>query len=270
MLNNQQNKKTVLITGAAGGICVGINSALGEAGFNLICADLPGEKLENEVARIRELGATATSLPIDLASDTSISQAIGVLENSGVAVDALVNAAGVLDRKFMKDLEVKDFENALQINVVAPYNLIKRLAPAMVSQGWGRIINISSIAGRNGYPFPSYAASKAALSNLTRSLVNDLWGTGITINNISPGLVNTPMAEPTLIKQATWRVPTGHAIEPREIGELCRFLLSDAATNINGADLVIDGGITSYFQIRGRLEGPIPVDIEPDSEFDNI
>lgn len=256
MQNNLQNKKTVLITGAAGGLSRGINSVLGANDFHLICSDFDGEPLSNEVARLVSEGASAEALPFDLADNDSVERAVESLTNRGVRVDGLINAAGILDRKFMKDLELEDFEKSLKVNVVAPFNLIRKFSPAMVSQGWGRIINISSIAGRNGYPFPSYAASKAALSNLTRSLVNDLWGTGVTINNISPGLVNTPMAEPILISQASWRVPTGKAIEPSEIGELCNYLMSEAAGNINGADLVVDGGITSYFQIRGRLEGP--------------
>ncbi len=144
------------------------------------------------------------------------------------------------------------FQNVMLVNLVGPFNLIRLLSPGMVSRGWGRIINISSIAARNGYPFPSYAASKAGLSNLTRSLINDFWGTGVTVHNICPGLVNTPMADPRLIENAEKRIPTGAAVQPEEIGQAVVFLMQDAAASLNGSDFVMDGGVTSYFQLFER------------------
>jgi NAD(P)-dependent dehydrogenase (short-subunit alcohol dehydrogenase family) len=135
------------------------------------------------------------------------------------------------------------------VNLVGPFSLIKAFPPAMIEAGWGRIINIASIAGVTGYPYPSYAASKAGLVNLTRSLLEDFWGTGITINSICPGVVDTPMVIQEVRDQVRRRVPTQTIIDPAEIGAMIAFLLTDEARNINGADLLIDGGATRLFSL---------------------
>lgn len=250
--NQQTRPRTVLITGAAGGMSAGINEELISQGHTVICADLVDEKVQAEALRLQKLGGTAIPLVLDVSNIESIHFALAQLNDLSLQVDVLINAAGILDRKLMADHDDESFEYALKVNLVGPFNLIRTFSPAMISNGWGRVINISSIAARNGYPYPSYAASKAGLSNLTRSLINDFWGTGVTVHNICPGLVNTPMADPKLIENAQKRIPTGAAVQPNEIGKAVLFLLQDEAAALNGSDFLMDGGVTSYFQLFER------------------
>lgn len=244
--------RTVLVTGAAGGICSGINRRVAEAGHLVLCADLDLVAASAAADAVRAAGGRAEGIMLDVTSDASVSAAAASLEGRGIAVDAVVNAAGVMDRRGLADLEPGDFERVLAVNLTGPFRVIRRFAPGMIERGWGRVVNLSSLAARNGYPFPGYAASKAGLSNLTRSLLNDFWGTGITVNNVCPGPVEAPMLSEAVRNEVIGHVPTGRVIKPDEIGAAVAFLLTEDARSINGADLVVDGGASAYFQLSDR------------------
>ncbi|MEV7574402.1 SDR family oxidoreductase [Pseudarthrobacter sp. NPDC089323] len=242
-------KLNVLVTGAAGGMCQGINRRLAEAGHTLVCVDLDLERCQSAVDELRAAGFAAHAFAADVtqADDVELLRR-GVKEEVG-DVNVLINAAGILDRKMLLDHDAASFARAIDINLTGPFALIRAFAEDLLAANWGRIINISSIAGTTGYPYPSYAASKAGLSNLTRSLLVDFWGTGITVNSICPGVVDTPMVIQEVRDQVPNKVPTGKIVNPEEIGALIAFLLTDDARSINGADLVIDGGATQVFQL---------------------
>lgn len=233
-------------------MCRGINSRLAAAGYRVLCADLSLEASEAAAHAVRESGGLAEAFELNVADAASVHALAEAIRSAGFEVDALVNAAGVLDRKYLSDHDDSSFEWVLDINLSGPFRMIRQFSPEMIERGWGRIINISSIAGVTGYPYPSYAASKAGLSNMTRSLTIDFWGTGVTINSICPGVVDTPMVIQEVRDQVPRKVPTEHIIDPDEIGGLAVFLLSDDARNINGADLLIDGGATRFFQLFDR------------------
>jgi NAD(P)-dependent dehydrogenase (short-subunit alcohol dehydrogenase family) len=244
--------RNVLVTGAAGGMCSGINSKLAAAGHTVLCADLNLEAARHAADQVISAGGSAQAFALDVTSDDSVAALREQLQESVGDIGALVNAAGILDRKYLSDLDAASFQRALEINLVGPFRMIKAFGPELVAQGWGRIINISSIAGTTGYPYPSYAASKAGLSNMTRSLLVDFWGTGVTINSICPGVVDTPMVIQEVRDQVKRKVPTEQIIAPEEIGALVCFLLTEESRSINGADLVIDGGATQVFQLFDR------------------
>lgn len=258
MTQNTMQPRRILITGAGGGMCVGINAELAAAGHHVICADLDGEAAEAAAQRVRDQGGSASAYELDVTDPQSVEQLHTRISEELGTIDVLINAAGVLDRKYLTDHDDTSFQKVLDINLTGPFRMIQRFTPDLVAKGWGRIINISSIAGTQGYPYPSYAASKAGLSNLTKSLLVDLWGTGVTINAICPGVVDTGMVIQQVRDQVQRMVPTEQIVDPAEIGALAAFLITDDARSINGADLLIDGGATQIFQLFNHKDAPQP------------
>ncbi|TLM83620.1 SDR family oxidoreductase [Pseudarthrobacter sp. NamE2] len=250
-----QRSLNVLVTGAAGGMCRGINKRLGNAGHTLVCVDLDLERCQAAVDELRGQGITAHAFAADVTREDDVERLRAAVKETVGEVHALVNAAGILDRKMLLDHSVESFSCAIDINLVGPFALIRAFAEDLLAANWGRIVNVSSIAGTTGYPYPSYAASKAGLSNLTRSLLVDFWGTGITVNSVCPGVVDTPMVIQEVRDQVPNKVPTGKIVDPDEIGALIAFLLTDDARSINGADLVIDGGATQVFRLFDPTQG---------------
>lgn len=248
-MNQDTTARTVLVTGAGGGMATGITSRLAGSGHLVICADLNADAATAAAERITAEGGRAAAYALDVTDPDSVEQLREQVSADHGTVDALVNAAGVLDRKYLKDHSADSFRKVLDINLVGPFEMIRVFSPGMVAQGWGRIVNISSIAGVTGYPYPSYAASKAGLSNLTRSLLVDFWGSGVTVNSICPGVVDTLMVIQAVRDQVPNKVPTETIIDPAEIGAMITFLLTEEARNINGADLMIDGGATQVFRL---------------------
>ena len=242
----------ILVTGAAGGMCKGINTKMAEAGHTILCADINLEAAQEAADLITNNGGKAHAFALDVTSEESVQKLEANVTEKVGKIQAIVNAAGILDRKYLKDHDESSFERAIDINLNGPFRVIRTFAPQLIEQGWGRIVNISSIAGVSGYPYPSYAASKAGLSNLTRSLLVDFWGTGITVNSVCPGVVDTPMVIQEVRDQVPKKVPTEKIIEPQEIGALINFLLTDDARSINGADMLIDGGATQFFTLFDR------------------
>ncbi|MFJ5956456.1 SDR family NAD(P)-dependent oxidoreductase [Paenarthrobacter sp. NPDC092416] len=247
--NDSDGALNVLITGAAGGMCRGINKRLAVAGHTLLCVDLDLERCQEAVDELRSEGFAAHAFAADVTQQDDVDRLRNDVKETVGEIHALVNAAGILDRKMLLDHDVKSFSKAIDINLVGPFALIRAFAGDFLTANWGRIINVSSIAGTTGYPYPSYAASKAGLSNLTRSLLMDFWGTGITVNSVCPGVVDTPMVIQEVRDQVPTKVPTGRIVDPDEIGALIAFLLTEDARSINGADLVIDGGATQVFRL---------------------
>lgn len=247
-----QKQRTVLVTGAAGGMCRGINARLAAGGHRVICTDLDPDAAERAAHAVRDAGGMADAFAVDVSDPDSVRALADEVRERVGEVDVLINAAGILDRKYLADHDDRSFERTIDVNLVGPFRMIQTFAPAMVERGWGRIINISSIAGVTGYPYPSYAASKAGLSNLARSLVIDFWGTGVTVNSICPGVVDTPMVIQEVRDQVPRKVPTGKIVDPDEIGGVALFLIGEDAKNINGADILVDGGATRYFQLFDR------------------
>lgn len=241
--------RRVLITGAGGGMSAGINEILARAGHTIICTDVNLAAAEAASKKIKGLGGQSAAYPVDVTSEVSVVGLVAAVERDFGGIDVLVNAAGLLDRKYLVDHDESSFDKVIGVNLNGPFRMIRHFGPGMAEQGWGRVINISSIAGTTGYPYPSYAASKAGLSNLTRSLLLDFWGTGVTVNNVCPGVVDTAMVIQAVRDQVKEKVPTENIVDPKEIGSFIEFLLGEAAKNINGADLMIDGGATQVFRL---------------------
>jgi len=215
-------KRTALITGSTGGIGKSLVSSLQE-NVNVI---------------------SPTRKELDLSSNSSISDYICSLD---VPIDIIVNCAGIHKAGNCEDLTVHDFQNILQINLIAPFQIISGLVKGMKERKYGRILNISSIWSIVSKEKRSiYSASKSGLDGLTRTLALELAPFNILVNSIAPGYVNTDMIQQYNSKKELEKIkqiiPLNRFAEPDEIAELVIFLSSEKNSYITGQIIPIDGG----------------------------
>ena len=260
-----ENRKTVLVTGATGGIGKIITGCLVTAGCFVLVHSRSRERAEELCALIDKSGENVLPLYGELDSASSRSDFVSRISDLDYPVDALINNAGGggAHESWWKTTEDK-WIKSYDLNVMSAVGLIKGIVPGMVDRGWGRIINIASIAGTRPLSIgPEYAACKAAVINMTISLSKELAGKGVTVNSISPGLVLTDAVREYLINLAGLDVNAKDAeidqyasrhvfpnlvhqlARPSDVAKTVEFLLSDAASRITGQNLIIDGGYSN-------------------------
>lgn len=190
-----QQPETVLITGASGGIGLELAGLFAENGFDLVVVARRESELESLAARCRrDYGVKVHVVPMDLLGPSAAEKLVQQLEDEHIDVDVLVNNAGLMDMGGFADIELDRHERLLQLNVVVLTSLTRRLLPAMIDRGHGRVMNVASTSSFQ--PVPSlalYAASKAFVLSLSESLSEELKGTGVTVTALCPGITKTDM-----------------------------------------------------------------------------
>jgi NAD(P)-dependent dehydrogenase (short-subunit alcohol dehydrogenase family) len=244
--------KIALVTGASRGIGEAVARRLAAAGARVVAAARSEERI---AALARDIGAVAA--PVDLADRGSVDALIARVRGELGRVDVLVNNAGIAESAPLHRVDDALWDRILEVNATAAFRLCRAFVPAMVEAGWGRVINIASNAGLSGYRYSAaYCASKHAMVGLTRALAIDLADSGVTINAICPGWVDTDMAREASerIARKTGRSvdaardylagmsPQQRLIAPEEVAYLSAVLCSDEARGIHGQTLVVDGG----------------------------
>lgn len=233
--------KTYLVTGASSGIGRAITEKLLSEGHMVYGTFHTKQKEAGELVAANE---NLHMHQVDLADRKSIENLLTQLQ--GVQFDGVVNNAGVFEEDYFDEFDIALWDKTLEINVTAPLVLVKRLE-SQLNTG-ASIVNISSIdAYFAGIYSISYAASKAALLNVTKSLAAALGKQNIRVNAVAPGWINTDMGadEAGIAEDAIFKTPLGRNGEPKEVAELVNFLLSDKSSFITGATLDIDGGYGS-------------------------
>ena len=239
--------RIALVTGAARGLGFAIAQRLVRAGASVWLNGRDRAALDEAADRI---GSDARVLAFDIGDDDATAAAFETLAEDGL--DILVNNVGQRDRRSLAQLRREDMAAMLATNLVAPFDLARRAVPLMEARGYGRIVNITSIAAEIARGDVLYTASKGGLAALTRAFAAELGGTGITVNGVAPGYFATEANEemsidPGIAQHLERRTSLGRWGDPGEIGGAVAFLASPEASYITGHTLAVDGGYLTHF-----------------------
>ncbi len=245
------------ITGGGRGIGAEVARCLAEAGARVIVSARTETEIEGVAAQLRQSGFDAWALPCDVTDPEQIEMLMGRAHELLGPVQILVNNAGVAASAPFLKITLEDWNRMLTVNATGAFLCSQAVLPDMLESGWGRVVNVASIAGKMGAPYiAAYCASKHALLGLTRAMASELASAGITVNAVCPGYVDTPMTQASIahITRKTGRSdqeardhlistnPQRRLIEAREVADLVANLCEPGARGINGQAIVLDGG----------------------------
>jgi 3-oxoacyl-[acyl-carrier protein] reductase len=239
--------RIALVTGASQGIGRACALALAQAGATVALVARNEAKLAEVAAEIEAAGGKAAAFALDVASEESIKAgAKAVLERFG-KVEILVNNAGITRDGLVLRMKRADWDDVLATNLTGAFLLTQALLSAMLKNRWGRIINISSVVGRTGQAGQvNYAATKAGLIGMTRSLAREVASRGVTVNAVAPGYIATPMTAVLDEKQTAAmmaQIPLGRAGTETDVAQAVVYLASEGAGYVTGHVLDVNGGM---------------------------
>lgn len=258
--------RVALVTGAARGIGRAIALALAEAGADVAVADIHLTKYQGEryyrlkqrwsgdeenvstCESVTQMGRRSIGVEYDVSDRQQVKRSVARVEAELGAIDILVNNAGIVNNLApLAEMTREAWDRELSINLTGAFHCIQETVPAMATRGWGRVINISSVAAVTGAASQvAYAASKAGLIALTKTVTKEYAARGVTCNAVLPGLIATPLvlSMPEELRKTTVRgVPAGRLGQTIEVAALVAFLASPGASYINGVEIPVDGGL---------------------------
>jgi NAD(P)-dependent dehydrogenase (short-subunit alcohol dehydrogenase family) len=253
--------KTAIVTGAASGIGRASARLFAREGARVLAVDREAAPLDETVASIRAEGGTALAYPADVADETAVRAYVARAIEAFGGLDAIYANAGISGGLVpLFEQSVEHWMDVLRVNLIGPFLAIKHAAPEMIARGKGSIVLTASVAGlranAGGNP---YSASKAGVISLAQTSANSLIGTGVRVNAICPGLIQTGMTRP-IFEGARARGTEGkigqlnplqRAGVPEEIAAMALFLASDEASYVNGQAFPVDGGLSSTHPFTG-------------------
>lgn len=241
--------QSAIVTGGARGIGESIATHLGEAGADIVIADIDMDAARATANQLEQAGITVLPVSCDITSLEETEALVETAEQEFGHIDILVNNAGIGSTGSILDLDPSEWQRVLEVNLTGAYHCTYAVAPRMVDQKTGRILNIASIAGRNiSYTgSANYTASKWGIIGLTKHLAWDLGPYGITVNAICPGPTLTELSREMLageeIEETAAKIPLGRWAEPADQAKAVRLLASEDAEYMTGQAFVVDGGM---------------------------
>jgi 3-oxoacyl-[acyl-carrier protein] reductase len=249
-MNNEQ-QRVAAVTGAAGGLGLGIAQRLARAGYRVVAIDRAAH-VEQATQGLRDEGLKVQPVVLDIADEEAVRRMVAEVDARHGRFDILVNNAGIHpkidgERNSFLKMTTAQWNEVIGINLTAAFVLCREVAPLMRRRRWGRIVNMSSRAGRTLVETAGihYAAAKAGMIGMTRIIASEVSGDGITANCIAPGRIESPMTSQGSDAQRAMlvgRIPVGRIGTPDEIGHVVEFLVSEDSGYLTGTVIDVNGG----------------------------
>ena len=243
--------RTAVVTGAAGGIGLGVAQALAASGHRVALLDRQGDLVRRAAADLAATGAEVVAHAVDVTDRESVLGALDAVRAAFGPITVMVTSAGVAEFAPILDLTPEQWDRMLSINLTGTFHCLQAVVPDMIEAKWGRMVTISSSSAQSGAPkMAHYVASKGGVIGLTKALAMELAEHGITVNTIPPTLVDTPMVEQWTatgdfpgVDVIAPLTPLRRAGTPEDIGSAAAYLCSDAGGFITGQLIGVNGGM---------------------------
>ena len=240
--------KCALVTGASRGIGKAIALKLASLGANLVLNYRSSEQEALEVEKqVKDMGVDAISVKGDISKLEDVETLVSTAKEKFGTIDIMVNNAGITKDTLLLRMKEEDFDSVINVNLKGVFNCLKAITPVMVKQKEGKIINLSSVVGLVGNAGQvNYAASKAGVIGMTKSLAKEIGSRGITVNAVAPGFIETDMTDvlgDKFKEEAKKNIPLKRLGKAEDVAEVVAFLASDSANYITGQVIHVDGGM---------------------------
>lgn len=241
------SKKVALVTGTSRGIGLAIALLLGKKGAKVIGTEIDQEGADKVSALFKEAGIDGVGMVLNVTNAEACQKVVEEIDANYGGVSILVNNAGITKDALAMRMKDEDFDAVINVNLTSVYRMSKAVLKSMMKVRWGRIVNITSIVGHSGNPGQiNYAASKAGVLGLSKSLAREVASRGITVNCVAPGFIDTDMTRALSEEQRnllTTQVPMARLGTVDDVAQAVGFLASDEAGYITGTTIHVNGGM---------------------------
>lgn len=245
------NERVAIVTGAGQNIGEAVAWRLAKEGATVVVADINAENANKVASEINEAGHKAVSECVNVAVKKDVDQMVSNILDKFGKVDILVNVAGILGPSCpFVEVQEEDWDRTIEVNLKGTFLCCQAVIPNMIENGYGRIVNISSVSAKEGNPeLAAYVSAKAGVIALTKSIGKELAKTGVTCNAITPTMIEGEMVKlmtPEYFQSLLAKIPMGRLGKPEEVAHLVNFLISDEASFITGQTYDLSGGRSVY------------------------